>query len=56
MTKEEQEELEFLRYFYDNAKCGMGPADSDIYAYIKEEYIERTGKALPRRYRIEDDY
>jgi hypothetical protein len=32
------QELEFLRYFYDAAGEAFGPADSDIYAMIKENY------------------
>jgi hypothetical protein len=33
-----QKELEFLRYFYDAAGDAFGPADSDIYQMIKDNY------------------
>jgi len=46
-------ELEFLRYFYDNAGEAMGPASDDCYYYIKEGYVENGG-VLPVGYRSED--
>lgn len=32
------QELDFLRYFHDAAGDAFGPADSDVYAYINEDY------------------
>lgn len=31
-------ELDFLRYFHDAAGEAFGPADSDVYASINEDY------------------
>ncbi len=47
-------ELKFLRYFYAQAKYSMGPADSDIYQMIKDEYTD-AGHAIPLNYILEDD-
>lgn len=44
------EELRFLRFFYRTASNAMGPADSDIYDMIKEDFTERTGVAVPPAY------
>lgn len=49
---EMQQELGWLRYFYSEARHAMGPADSDIYFMIKEEYIE-GGRVLPEEYKEE---
>ncbi len=42
-------ELEWLRYFYDNAMHSMGPASDDIYSMIKESYV-MSGGILPPEY------
>lgn len=43
-------ELKFLRYFYDRAGEAFGPADYEIYEMIKEDYVEKTGNELPEGY------
>lgn len=48
-----QLELDWLRYFYSQAKHGMGPASSDIYEMIKEQYIA-DGDVVPKSY-LEDE-
>lgn len=53
MTKKELQELNWLRYFYGQARHGMGPADSDIYSMIKENYVA-SGNTLPIEYRDEE--
>lgn len=51
--KELEEELHWLRYFYSEARHAMGPADSDIYAGLKEDYINE-GNNLPDGYKDEE--
>ena len=51
---EQTRELEWLRYFYRKADSAMGPASSDIYDMLKEEYVE-TGGVLPAAYQPEDE-
>ena len=48
---EEDLELDFLRYFYEQVGYALGPADDDIYNAIKEDYVKRTGNLLPKLYR-----
>lgn len=36
-------ELAFLRYFYSRAEEGMGCASSEIYSYIKDDFINANG-------------
>ena len=48
------EELQFLRYFYDKASCVMGPADGDIYDAIKQEFLDSNGY-LPVGYFLYED-
>ena len=43
-------ELEFLRYFYSAAGDAFGPADSEVYDIIKENFVEDTGLQLPEGY------
>ena len=47
-------ELEWLRYFYGNAHCGMGPASDEIYSMIKESYLN-SGGVIPLEYMDEDE-
>lgn len=54
MTKAIQKELDWLRYFYSQAKHGMGPASDDIYSMIKEQYIA-DGDVLPKSYLEDED-
>ena len=52
------EELNWLRHFFNEASCGMGPADIDIYSMIAHNYVREGGK-LPQAYQYligeEDD-
>lgn len=41
-------ELEWLQFFYSGAD--FGPADSDVRDWIKQSFIEETGKQLPEGY------
>lgn len=49
-----EEELEWLRYFYSEARYGMGPADNDIYQMIKDSYVGGGG-ILPKEYCTEEE-
>lgn len=51
MTDSENQELEFLRYFYERARYAMGPADDDIYDMIKQDYVQAEGGVLPEDYK-----
>lgn len=54
MTKDQVQELDYLRFFYHKASVGMGPASDDIYEYIKEEY-RSNGGIVPARYMPEEE-
>lgn len=41
-------ELEYLRWFYENAD--FGPADEDVRHTMDEEFMDETGKYLPISY------
>lgn len=51
-TQEVQDELIFLRYFFDAAGDAFGPADHDVYCYIMQEYENTTGRAVPKPYAL----
>ena len=51
LTKDEQAELEYLRYFYDEVESALGPASDEIYRNIAEQY----GKDLPKGYASWDE-
>ena len=53
MTKKEKLELDWLRYFYDHARFCMGPADSELYSMIKDDYVHQ-GNILPDQYKDEE--
>lgn len=44
-------ELEFLDFFYQESN--FGPADDDVRNIIKEKFIIKTGKKLPKGYYLE---
>jgi hypothetical protein len=48
-----EDELHFLRWFYQTAD--FGPADGDVRMYFKRVYVNNTGKNLPDRYRDEEE-
>jgi hypothetical protein len=43
-------ELKYLRWFYENAD--FGPADDDIRQYMNEQYV-REGGVIPKGYDAE---
>lgn len=45
-------ELEFLKWFYLNAD--FGPADGDVRASLKEEFMVEFRKNLPKGYELEE--
>lgn len=49
---DEQNELEYLRFFYVNAD--FGPADSDVRAYINERFI-KDGGTIPVGYEHDNE-
>lgn len=50
--EDQNKELEWLRYFYDVARHPFGPADSDIYQMIKDDFVAGGG-VLPEAYQPE---
>lgn len=50
--KDKATPLEFLEWFYINAD--FGPADSDVYYYLKQKFMEETGKNLPEGFGDEE--
>lgn len=53
MNLEQRKELNFLRFFYNEAQNGMGPASDDIYQMIKDAWTD-AGNVLPEGYGEED--
>lgn len=49
----EEIEMTFLRFFYNEAQNGMGPASDDIYQMIKDAWTD-AGNVLPEGYGEED--
>ena len=49
---EQATELEYLRWFYQEAD--FGPADSDVRDFIDEAFVKETGKTLPEGYGKEE--
>ena len=45
----DNEEVEWLRYFYSEVRHYLGPADFDVYAGIIDAYVE-SGKYPPVQY------
>lgn len=56
---EMQEELEFLRFFFEKAENSFGAGSPDIYTGIMERWMKQ-GKKLPKEYKDrffgEDDF
>lgn len=50
MDAPEFNELDFLRFFYDAAGDAFGPADSDIYNSIRQDWEQQTGQKNPAEY------
>jgi len=48
MSKQDEEELHFLRFFYIN--CDFGPADGDVRQWLREGYTEQSGLPVPTGY------
>lgn len=51
LSPEIQSELDYLRWFYDNAD--FGPADGDVRHYLNEQYVSEGGK-IPAAYQDEE--
>jgi hypothetical protein len=51
MTQEEKDELEYLRFFYQEAD--FGPADGDVRFIINDRWKGFSGKDVPEGYRDE---
>lgn len=49
-----EDEVNFLRYFYKNARAYMGPADSECYGELKEIFKECMGY-LPKGYELTEE-
>lgn len=52
MTTEEYEELQYLRFFYQNAD--FGPAHGDVVQGINDQYADEYG-SLPAGYQAEEE-
>jgi len=52
MEKEEQAELEFLRWFF---KSDFGLSNEEEVLIMELQYVEETGKIVPEGYRLADD-
>lgn len=46
-------ELDYLRWFYQNAD--FGPADSDVRWRLNKQYVAATGNPLPVGYQSEEE-
>ena len=53
MAKQRATELQWLRYFYENAD--FGPAHQDVIDIIAEDFTKETGMLLPIRYDWNED-
>lgn len=53
MARERATELEYLRWFKQNAD--FGPADSDIHEIMALEFMENTGKNIPKGWNFAQD-
>ena len=49
--KKEASELEYLKFFYSNAD--FGPGHGDVMFVINENFVEATGKKVPKNYLYE---
>lgn len=53
MSEQQATELEYLQWFHANAD--FGPADSDVRDIMDKQFVQRTGKQLPKGYAKEED-
>lgn len=53
MARKRATELEFLKWFYQNAD--FGPADGDVHYILKENFISGTKKDLPEGYALDEE-
>lgn len=51
--RERATEIEYLRYFYQYAD--FGPGDSDVRDWLKESFMNNTGKNIPEGYNYKSD-
>jgi hypothetical protein len=49
--KLEATELEYLRWFAQNAD--FGPADGDVHYFMQQKFEKETGKSVPENWRYE---
>ena len=52
-SRERATELEYLRWFVCNAD--FGPADEDVKQNMKEQFMEETGKNIPKGWNFSSD-
>ncbi len=51
MSPELSDTIMFLEYFFNKAHLAMGPADSEIYAAIMQDFEDISGRRIPAEYR-----
>ena len=54
MTQDEQEELDFLRWFYDAVDDPLGPACDDVKFYMLRDYKDEHGN-VPKGYDLYEE-
>ena len=50
MSKDDQNELDFLRFFFKEVRPALGPADDDIVSAICAQWVDE-GNELPPEYK-----
>lgn len=53
MRRERATELEYLKWFRQNAD--FGPADSDVVDGMNEQFMKETGKNIPHGWNFQSD-
>jgi len=53
MARERATELEYLKWFRQNAD--FGPAHSDVMELYNSEFMQKTGKNLPKGWNVGED-
>ena len=53
MSRERATELEYLKWF--RCEADFGPADSDVKDYLNEDFMNDTGKNLPKGWNFASD-
>ena len=47
----QENELEYLQYFYGRAGDAFGPAEDDVYTAIQKDFEAETGLKVPVEYK-----